>query len=106
MCYLSACVQVTLILLNNGPRAIHITSIIVYCYNYSTLLLATIVNLLMCLTYTLNCIIGMDVVPFVFFRLPYLGAVLIKLLSFLSLNFTTREKCTLSESHDCFRTEG
>lgn len=26
------CVQVTLILLNNGPRAIHITFITVYCY--------------------------------------------------------------------------
>lgn len=28
MCYLSACVQLTLILLNNAPRAIHITSAI------------------------------------------------------------------------------
>ena len=92
------CGQVTLILLNNGPKAqevidagnsdmakrgrqcflwaerwgqhrkglceeerdnIHITLILVYCYNCFILLLVTVVNLLLYLTCKLNFIIGM-----------------------------------------------
>ena len=40
---------------------INITFIIAYCYNYSILLLVIVVNLLLCLIYKLNFIIGMYV---------------------------------------------
>ena len=40
---------------------IHITFIIVYCYNYSISLLGIVVNLLLCLIYKLNFTIGMCV---------------------------------------------
>lgn len=40
---------------------IHVTFTTIYCYNCSTLLLVIIVNLLLCLSYKLNFIIGMHV---------------------------------------------
>ena len=42
-----------------SKNQIHITFIMVYCYNCSILLLIIIVNLLLCLLYKLNFIIGM-----------------------------------------------
>ena len=59
--YCSTCVQIILILLNNGPKAFHITFITVYCYHCSSVLLAIIVNLLLYIIYKFNLIIGINI---------------------------------------------
>ena len=58
---LSDCVPVTLILLTNGPKAIHVTIVTVYGYDSPILLLVFSVNLSPCLIYKLSFIIGMFV---------------------------------------------
>lgn len=57
-CPSTGCVQVPLILLHNGPKAIHIPFITAHCYNCSALLLVTVVNPLRDLLYKLNFITG------------------------------------------------
>lgn len=36
--YHSACVSISLVLLNSGPKAVHVTSITVYCHNFSAMM--------------------------------------------------------------------
>lgn len=60
-CPSTVCVQVPLILLHTGPKAIHIPFITAHCYNCSALLLVTGVNPLRDLLYKLNFITGVYV---------------------------------------------
>ena len=56
----SICIPVTLILSNNGSKAIQITFTIVDCYDCSISLLIIVVNLLLCLIYEINFIIDVN----------------------------------------------
>lgn len=68
--YHSTCVQITSILLNNGPK---LPSFITIC-SYRCFSLLFIVNILLWLTYTLNFFIGMYTEKKHVHRVQYLGS--------------------------------